>query len=131
MVLSPTRTYIPVLKEILDHIPDEINGIVHCTGGGQTKIMNFVDGLHIIKDNLFDVPPLFRLISEESGTDPKEMYQVFNMGHRMEVYTQEQHANKVIEIANSFDIDAKIIGRCEAFSGKKLTISNNGQTHVY
>jgi phosphoribosylformylglycinamidine cyclo-ligase len=131
LVLSPTRTYIPVLKEILSCIPDEINGIVHCTGGGQTKIMNFVDGLHIIKENLFDVPPLFKLISEESGTDPKEMYQVFNMGHRMEIYTNEQYANKVIEIANSFDIDAKIIGRCEAFSGKKLTISHDDQTHVY
>ena len=131
LVLSPTRTYIPVLKEILACIPDEINGIVHCTGGGQTKIMNFVDGLHIIKENLFDVPPLFKLISEESGTDPKEMYQVFNMGHRMEIYTNEQYANKVIEIANSFDIDAKIIGRCEPFSGKKLTISHDDLTHVY
>jgi len=131
LVLSPTRTYIPVLKEILACIPDEINGIVHCTGGGQTKIMNFVDGLHIIKENLFDVPPLFKLISEESGTDPKEMYQVFNMGHRMEIYTNKQYANKVIEIANSFDIDAKIIGRCEPFSGKKLTISHDDLTHVY
>ena len=131
LVLSPTRTYIPVLKSIIDRISDNIHGIVHCTGGGQTKIMNFVEGMHIIKDDLFEVPPLFRLIAKESGTDPKEMYQVFNMGHRMEIYIDGQHAQEVIDIAGSFNIEAKIIGRCEAFNGTQLTISGDGQDYVY
>ena len=131
LVLSPTRTYIPVLKEVINCMRDDINGIVHCTGGGQTKIMHFVNDMHIIKDNLFDTPPLFSVIKEESGTDSKEMFQVFNMGHRMEIYTKEQNANKIIDIAQSFGIEAKIIGRCEAHSGKRLTISHDGQSHVY
>jgi phosphoribosylformylglycinamidine cyclo-ligase len=131
LVLSPTRTYFPVLKSIINRISDNIHGIVHCTGGGQTKIMNFVEGLHIIKDDLFDIPPLFRLIEKESGTDPKELYQVFNMGHRMEIYTDEQYAQEVIDIAGSFNVEAKIIGRCEAFNGKQLTISNDGKEYVY
>ena len=103
---------------------EKINGIIHCTGGGQTKILNFIDNLHIIKDNLFDIPPLFKLIQEESNTDPKEMYKVFNMGHRMEIYTDSNTANKIIEISNSYDIEAKIIGKVQSSKSKKLTINS-------
>jgi|TARA_B110000263_G_scaffold36350_1_gene27996 phosphoribosylformylglycinamidine cyclo-ligase len=125
LVLSPTRTYTPILKIIFEKVGREkINGIIHCTGGGQTKILNFIDNLHIIKDNLFDIPPLFKLIQEESNTDPKEMYKVFNMGHRMEIYTDSNTANKVIEISNSYDIEAKIIGKVQSSKSKKLTINS-------
>ena len=125
LVLSPTRTYTPLLKIIFEKVGREkINGIIHCTGGGQTKILNFIDNLHIIKDNLFDIPPLFKLIQEESSTDPKEMYKVFNMGHRMEIYTDSNTANKVIEISNSYDIEAKIIGKVQSSKSKKLTINS-------
>ena len=125
LVLSPTRTYTPLLKIIFEKVGREkINGIIHCTGGGQTKILNFIDNLHIIKDNLFDIPPLFRLIQEESNTDPKEMYKVFNMGHRMEIYTDSNTANKIIEISNSYDIEAKIIGKVQSSKSKKLTINS-------
>ena len=125
LVLSPTRTYTPLLKIIFEKVGREkINGIIHCTGGGQTKILNFIDNLHIIKDNLFDIPPLFKLIQEESNTDPKEMYKVFNMGHRMEIYTDSNTANKVIEISNSYDIEAKIIGKVQSSKSKKLTINS-------
>ena len=125
LVLSPTRTYTPLLKMIFEKVGREkINGIIHCTGGGQTKILNFIDNLHIIKDNLFDIPPLFKLIQEESNTDPKEMYKVFNMGHRMEIYTDSNTANKVIEISNSYDIEAKIIGKVQSSKSKKLTINS-------
>ena len=125
LVLSPTRTYTPLLKMIFEKVGREkINGIIHCTGGGQTKILNFVDNLHIIKDNLFDIPPLFKLIQEESNTDPKEMYKVFNMGHRMEIYTDSNTANKIIEISNSYDIEAKIIGKVQSSKSKKLTINS-------
>lgn len=125
LVLSPTRTYAPVIKEILDTIDrKDIHGMVHCSGGAQTKILHFIDQLHIIKDNLFDCPPLFELIKNESGTDWKEMYEVFNMGHRMEIYLPESVAEKVIAISRSFNIDAQIVGRVEASSSRKLTISS-------
>ena len=125
LVLSPTRTYTPLLKIIFEKVGREkINGIIHCTGGGQTKILNFIDNLHIIKDNLFDIPPLFKLIQEESSTNPKEMYKVFNMGHRMEIYTDSNTANKIIEISNSYDIEAKIIGKVQSSKSKKLTINS-------
>lgn len=125
LVLSPTRTYAPVIKEVLDTIDrKDIHGMVHCSGGAQTKILHFIDQLHIIKDNLFDCPPLFELIKNESGTDWKEMYEVFNMGHRMEIYLPESVAEKVIAISRSFNIDAQIVGRVEASSSRKLTISS-------
>ncbi|MFQ3326527.1 MAG: phosphoribosylformylglycinamidine cyclo-ligase [Salibacteraceae bacterium] len=122
LVLSPTRTYAPIIKEALEHHRNEISGMVHCSGGGQTKVLHFVDGVHIIKDNLFDTPPLFKLIQEESGTDWKEMYKVFNMGHRMEVYCPEEIAESIISISKSFNVNAQIIGRVEASDKKELTI---------
>jgi phosphoribosylformylglycinamidine cyclo-ligase len=123
-VLSPTRTYAPVIRKLIDHLGKKINGMIHCSGGAQTKILHFVSNLHIIKDNLFDVPPLFRIIHEESATDWKEMYKVFNMGHRMEIYLPEKYAQEVIDISNSFNIDAQIVGRVEESASKKLTISS-------
>ena len=123
LVLSPTRTYAPVIKKILETMDRSmIHGMVHCSGGAQTKILHFVDNLHIIKDNLFVCPPLFEMIQKESGTSWREMYEVFNMGHRMEVYLSESHAHKVIEIAKSFNIEALVVGRVEAANEKKLTI---------
>ena len=119
LVLSPTRTYAPVIKRILESMRSEINGMVHCSGGGQTKILHFIDNLHIIKDNLFPLPPLFRLIREQSGTDWKEMYQVFNMGHRFEIYTDQKNSDEIIRIASGFNLDAKIIGHCETSEKKK------------
>lgn len=123
LVLSPTRTYAPVIAKVLQELRPHIHGMVHCSGGAQTKVLHFVDDLHVIKDNLFDTPPLFALIQQESNTPWREMYKVFNMGHRMELYLPQQHAARVIEIAASFNIDAQIVGRCEAASGRKLTIS--------
>ena len=125
LVLSPTRTYAPIIKAILNHIDrQQIHGMVHCSGGAQTKILHFIDKLHIIKDNLFDVPPLFQLIQEQSGTDWKEMYQVFNMGHRMELYIPEAVASTLISISESFGVAAQIVGRVEASTKKQLTISS-------
>ena len=131
LVLSPTRTYAPIIKKILDQYRDKINGMVHCSGGAQTKILHFVEGLHIIKDNMFDIPPLFKLIKEESGTDWKEMYKVFNMGHRMEIYLSEEHAEKIIEISRSFKVEAQIIGRVEEADKKRLTILSEYGTFEY
>lgn len=132
LVLSPTRTYAPLIKKIFEEIDrKKINGIVHCSGGAQTKILHFVDELHIIKDNLFDLPPVFKLIQQESGTSWKEMYQVFNMGHRMEIYTDKSTADKIISISNSFNIEAKIVGRVEDSMDKKLTISSIYGTFEY
>ena len=132
LVLSPTRTYAPIIKEILSQIQnDKIHGMVHCSGGAQTKILHFIDNLHIVKDNLFETPPLFKLIQKESGTNWKEMYQVFNMGHRMELYVPSEVANQMIEIAQSFNVDAQIIGRVEASEKKKLTISSSHGEFVY
>ena len=126
LVLSPTRTYAPVMKEIFSKINrKKINGLIHCSGGAQTKVMNFVDNKHIIKDNLFDIPPVFKLIQKESGTSWREMYQVFNMGHRFEIYTNNNTADEIISICDSFSLDAKIIGRVEENSGNKLTIKSS------
>ena len=125
LVLSPTRTYAPIIKAILNHIDrQQIHGMVHCSGGAQTKILHFIDKLHVIKNNLFDVPPLFQLIQEQSGTDWKEMYQVFNMGHRMELYIPEAVASTLISISESFGVAAQIVGRVEASTKKQLTISS-------
>jgi phosphoribosylformylglycinamidine cyclo-ligase len=140
LILSPTRTYAPVVKEILNKIREHIHGMIHCSGGAQTKILHFIDAsqnLHVIKDSLFETPPLFELIQSESKTDWKEMYQVFNMGHRLEIYLPKEHAQTVIDISKSFEIDAKIIGRVEkngdtnSQEGKKLTISSQHGNFVY
>jgi len=122
LVLSPTRTYAPVMIEILNKLRSKIHGIVHCSGGGQTKVLHFIDNLHVIKDNLFEIPPLFKFIHDASGTDLKEMYKVFNMGHRMEIYLSQSEAQQVIEISKSFGIEALIIGRVKAAKSKKVTI---------
>ena len=124
LVLSPTRTYAPVIKKVLDELRPFIHGMVHCSGGAQTKILHFIDNLHIIKDNLFEISPLFRAIQQQSGTDWAEMYKVFNMGHRFEIYIPEIYADTIIAISNSFNIDAKIVGRVEASGQKKLTIQS-------
>jgi phosphoribosylformylglycinamidine cyclo-ligase len=130
MVLSPTRTYAPVVKKILEQFrPDQIHGMVHCSGGAQTKILHFVDRLHIIKDQLLPIPPLFKLIQAESQTNPKEMYQVFNMGHRLEFYVSPECAQTIVDISKSFNIDAQIIGRVEASDKKRLTI--DGELGVF
>ena len=131
LVLSPTRTYAPVIKKILDECRPEINGMIHCSGGAQTKVLHFVDNVHIIKDNLFPTPPLFQIIQTESKTGWKEMYKVFNMGHRFEIYTNTEAAKKIIEISQSFNIDAQIVGRVETFAGKKLTIKSVHGTFEY
>ncbi len=132
LVLSPTRTYAPIIKKIFETIDrSSIHGMVHCSGGAQTKILHFIDELHVIKDNLFPVPPLFELIQKESGTSWKEMYEVFNMGHRMELYVPAEHAEKIIEISTSFDVDAQIIGRVAASSKKALTIKTEMGTFEY
>ncbi|MFL2595402.1 MAG: AIR synthase related protein [Flavobacteriaceae bacterium] len=125
LVLSPTRTYAPIIKAIFSQVDrQQIHGMVHCSGGAQTKILHFTDELHVVKDNLFDVPPLFQLIQEQSGTDWKEMYQVFNMGHRMELYVPEAVASTLISISESFGVAAQIVGRVEASTKKQLTISS-------
>lgn len=124
LVLSPTRTYAPVIKKILDELRPEIHGMVHCSGGAQTKVLHFIDKMRIVKDNMFPVPPLFKTIQEQSKTDWAEMYKVFNMGHRMEIYLDEKNAQKVIEISKSFGIDAQIVGRCEASDKKELRIES-------
>ncbi|UZR95702.1 AIR synthase related protein [Chondrinema litorale] len=131
LVLSPTRTYAPVIKKVLEEHRPEIHGMVHCSGGAQTKILHFVDNLHIIKDNLFPTPPLFKLIQKESKTDWKEMYKVFNMGHRMELYVPEAQAQSIIDIAKSFNIDAQIVGRVEAAKEKSLTLTSEHGTFYY
>jgi phosphoribosylformylglycinamidine cyclo-ligase len=131
LVLSPTRTYAPVIKSILDQYRQHIHGMVHCSGGAQTKVLHFINNLHIIKDNLFPVPPLFKIIQEESGTDWKEMYKVFNMGHRMELYVPEEIAEHLIKIAKGFHIDAQIVGRVEAADRKQVTITSAFGEFVY
>ena len=132
LVLSPTRTYAPIIKKILKKFTAlDIHGIIHCSGGAQTKILHFVDNLHIIKDNMFEIPPLFKLIQQQSKTDWQEMYKVFNCGHRMELYVNEEIAQEIIAISKSFDVDAKIIGRVEASASKKLTIKSEFGTFEY
>jgi phosphoribosylformylglycinamidine cyclo-ligase len=131
LVLSPTRTYAPLMKEVLGKFRPQLHGMVHCSGGGQTKVLHFIDNLHIIKDNLFDVPPLFEMIQKESGTPWEEMYKVFNMGHRMELYVPESIAAEIIDISERFHIPARIIGRVEQSDSRKLTISTINGTYVY
>lgn len=131
LVLSPTRTYAPIIKRILDTMRSEIHGMVHCTGGAQTKVMHFVENKHVIKDNLFPIPPLFKLIKEESATDWKEMYKVFNMGHRMEIYTAEENAQQIIHIAHEFGVEARIIGHVEDAEHNHLTIKSEYGTFEY
>jgi phosphoribosylformylglycinamidine cyclo-ligase len=122
LLLSPTRTYAPVIRKVVEIMRSSVHGMVHCTGGGQTKVMHFIDQIHVIKDNLFPLPPLFDLIQKSSSTPWKEMYRVFNMGHRMEIYVSPQDTRAIIDIATGFNLDAKVIGRCEAASSAKLTI---------
>jgi len=131
LVLSPTRTYAPIIKKILDKYRKKINGMVHCSGGAQTKVLHFVNNVHVVKDNMFELPALFKLIQDESGTDWKEMYKVFNMGHRMELYVPQEIAEDIISISESFNVKAKVIGRVEAFEGKKLTINSEFGTYIY
>ncbi len=131
LVLSPTRTYAPVIKKLLDTMRADIHGMVHCSGGAQTKVMHFVDRKHVIKDNLFPVPPLFDMIQRESGTDWKEMYKVFNMGHRMEIYLSPEHAAEVIAISESMGIPARIVGRVEDCDSNRLTIISEKGTFEY
>ena len=124
LVLSPTRTYAPIIQKIISSLGSKINGIVHCSGGAQTKVLHFVENVHIIKNNLFPLPPLFKLIHEQSQTDFKEMYKVFNMGHRLEIYVPQEYAQEIISISKSFNVDAQIIGRVEKHDGKKVTIES-------
>lgn len=131
LVLSPTRTYAPVIKALLDEMRPAIHGMVHCSGGAQTKVMHFVENKHVVKDNLFPVPPLFELIQKQSGTDWAEMYKVFNMGHRMEIYLAPEHATRVIEISRSFGIDAQIVGRVEDAPSNRLTIKSDKGVFEY
>ena len=131
LVLSPTRTYAPIIKKVLDEYRGVIHGMVHCSGGAQTKVMHFVEGVHVIKDNFFSIPPLFKMIQEESGTEWKEMYKVFNMGHRMEVYLPEEYAKGIIDISKSFGVDAQVVGRVEAAKSNKLTLKSEFGTFEY
>jgi len=131
LLLSPTRTYAPVVKRLFDELRPAVHGMIHCTGGGQTKILHFLDRHHVVKDNLFPVPPVFTIIRDESGTPLREMYSVFNMGHRLEVYTPPRHADRMIAIARSCGIDARIVGRVEPSSRKMLTLVTPGGTVTY
>ena len=131
LVLSPTRTYAPVIRRMLEESREAIHGIIHCSGGGQTKVLHFVENLHVIKDHLFPIPPLFRIIREESQTPWQEMYRVYNMGHRMELYVRPEAAQKLIDISKSFHVEAKVIGHVEAFTGKKLTIHTEAGIFEY
>lgn len=131
LVLSPTRTYAPVIRKILENFKQHIHGMIHCSGGAQTKVLHFIENLHIIKDNLFPVPPLFKMIHEQSGTSYREMYQVFNMGHRMELYVSPEFADELIAISETFGIEAKVVGHCEANEGKRLTIITPEGTFEY
>jgi phosphoribosylformylglycinamidine cyclo-ligase len=131
LVLSPTRTYAPVVKKILEGLRLSIHGMVHCSGGGQTKIMHFIDNMHVIKDDLFPVPPLFKIIHDQSATPWEEMYKVFNMGHRFEIYTDKKSASEIVDIASKFNLDAKVVGRCESSDSKRLTIKSEYGTFKY
>lgn len=131
LVLAPTRTYAPIMIEVFKELRQHIHGLVHCSGGAQTKVLHFIDNLHVIKDNLFDIPPLFKLIHGVSGTDLKEMYKVFNMGHRMEVYLDEKYAQQVINISKNFGVDAQVVGRVEKSSEKQVTIKSSNFEFTY
>ena len=124
LVLSPTRTYAPIVKDLIEEMRGDIHGMIHCSGGALTKVLHFIDDLHVVKDNLFDTPPLFKLIQEQSGTPWKEMYSVFNMGQRLEVYVNEEKADMVMSIASKYGVESKIIGHCEKYSGKKVTVKS-------
>ncbi len=131
LVLSPTRTYAPIIAEILKHYRSGIQGMIHCSGGAQTKVLHFINNLHVIKDNLFETPILFKVIQEQSQTDWKEMYSVFNMGHRMELYVEPSIANDIIAVSESFGVEARIVGHVEASENAQVTIRNNGQEYIY
>jgi phosphoribosylformylglycinamidine cyclo-ligase len=131
LVLSPTRTYAPVLKKVFETMRSEIHGLVHCSGGGQTKVMHFIDNMHIVKNNLFPLPPLFKMIQDQSGTTWEEMYKVFNMGHRFEIYTNEKNASEILSIAAGFNLEARIVGYCESSEKKSLTIISEFGTFEY
>lgn len=131
LVLSPTRTYAPLIKRVLDRKRQDIHGMIHCTGGGQTKVLKFINNLHVIKDNLFDLPPLFRMIKESSETDWDEMYEVFNMGHRFEIYTKPENAGEIIAMAHELGIEARIVGRTEPFTGRRITINSPYGSFTY
>lgn len=132
LILSPTRTYAPIMKEIFSELREHIHGVIHCSGGAQTKVLNFLEGVKVIKDNMFPTPPLFRIIQEDSKTEWTEMYRVFNMGHRMEIYAEEKYAQKMIEIAKSFKVDAQIIGRCEPYeNGAQVIIRSEHGEFTY
>jgi phosphoribosylformylglycinamidine cyclo-ligase len=132
LVLSPTRTYAPILKQVISQFGPHLHGLVHCSGGAQTKVLHFInEGLHVVKDNLFELPMLFKTIQAQSQTSFQEMYKVFNMGHRMEIYVNEQYANDIINISRSFNVDAKIIGRVEKGSGNQVTVSSAYGEFVY
>lgn len=131
LVLAPTRTYAPIMIEVFKELREHIHGLVHCSGGAQTKVLHFIDNLHVIKDNLFDIPPLFKLIHGVSGTDLKEMYKVFNMGHRMEVYLDEKYAQQVINISKNFGVDAQVVGRVEKSGEKQVTIKSSNFEFTY
>lgn len=131
LVLSPTRTYAPVIVKVLETMRNAIHGMVHCSGGGQTKVMHFIDNMHVVKDNMFPLPPLFKIIQEQSGTPWSEMYRVFNMGHRFEIYTDEINSQQIIDIASSFNIDAQVVGHCESSDRKMLTIKSEFGTYEY
>lgn len=131
LVLSPTRTYAPVIVEVLKELRSHIHGMVHCSGGAQTKVLHFIEGLHVIKDNLFEIPPLFQLIYDQSATSWQEMYKVFNMGHRMEIYTDKATADKIIQIASNFHVEARVIGRVEAAPHKRVTLKTPNGTFEY
>jgi len=131
LVLSPTRTYLPVLREVLSKHRENLHGLIHCTGGGQTKVLKFLQNAHVVKDKLYDLPPLFRMIQESSGTNWREMYQVFNMGHRMEVYLPKEYAQDVIEVAARYGIAGQVVGRVEAYAGEKVTVASPFGTFEY
>ena len=131
LILSPTRTYLPVLREVFEQHRKKIHGVIHCTGGGQTKPLKFIENVEIIKDKLFDLPPLFRLIQESSQTEWREMYQVFNMGHRMELYVSPRHADAIMQIAEKYGIESKIVGHVKATQGERVTVKSEYGTFVY
>jgi phosphoribosylformylglycinamidine cyclo-ligase len=131
LILSPTRTYAPVVRKVIEEMRPAVHGMVHCSGGGQTKVLHFIDKIHVIKDNLFPLPPLFGIIHEQSGSKWKEMYKVFNMGHRFEIYTNHENASRIIEIAAGFNLEARVIGHCEESDKKKLTIKSEFGTFEY
>jgi phosphoribosylformylglycinamidine cyclo-ligase len=131
LILSPTRTYLPVLREVFAQLRPHLHGVIHCTGGGQTKVLKFVENVHVVKDNLFELPPLFRLIQASSHTEWREMYQVFNMGHRMEIYLAPEHAEQVIDLAAAYGIEARVVGHVAAHAGEQVTVASPYGTFSY